>query len=266
MNNHVKNIVITGSSRGIGFGLATYFLEQGMNVVVVGSTEESTARAVDKLEKRFNGQVFGVACHVADDEQVERLGRMAKEQLGTIDIWINNAGVTQPAVKLHELSNEAVEHIFDVNVYGVINGSKVAVELMLHQGYGSIYNMEGLGSDGRVVVNYGYYGTTKRMVRYFTKVLAKEQEGSGLLIGRLSPGMVITDLLLNDIEKSSNKEKTMKIFRILADRVQDVAPYLGKRILKNRKNGSYIAWLTTPKIFYRFITAGFIKRDPFEEK
>ena len=77
--------------------------------------------------------------------------------------------------------------------------------------------------------------------------------------------MVTTDLLMKDIEKSKNKEKTLKIFSILADRVDVVAPFLGKGILHNTKNDVLIAWLTTPKIIYRFMTSSIIKRNPFDE-
>lgn len=70
---------------------------------------------------------------------------------------------------------------------------------------------------------------------------------------------------MKDIETLENKEEALKIFRILADKVSDVAPYLGQRILKNNKNNALIAWLTTPKIIYRFMTSKIVKRNPFSE-
>lgn len=258
----MKKIVITGSSKGIGYGLAKYFLEEGHKVVIVGSTEKSTMSAYNKFVKTFPTSVYKVPCDVTDYAQVVNLGHKAAALMGGIDIWINNAGISQPAIPTHLLSEEQIRKIVDVNIHGVINGSKFAMNYFIKKRGGALYNMEGLGSDGRIAANVGYYGSSKRFVRYYTRVLAKENKNKNIIVARLSPGMVTTDLLLKDIEKSKNKEKTLKIFNILADKVEDVAPFLGKRILSNRKNDALIAWLTTPKIVFRFLTAGFIKRNP----
>jgi len=260
----MKRIVITGSSRGIGYGLGTYFLEHGNKVCIVGSTGNSTNKAYESLKNQYQGQVYKIACDVTKYEQVVNLSQQAQELMGGIDIWINNAGITQPSMPTHLVSEEDIRRIVDINIHGVINGSKVALDYFYKQKSGSLYNMEGLGSDGRLQAGMAYYGGTKRFLRYYTRSLAKENSESGVLIGRLSPGMVTTDLLLKGLEHSADKENTMKIFSILADKVEDVTPYLGQRILSNTKNNVLIAWLTTPKIIYRFLSAPFVKRHPFD--
>lgn len=258
-----QRIVITGSSKGIGFGLATYFLKQGHKVVISGSTEKSTLEAKQKLYQEFGSAVEGVPCDVTEYIEVLNLCTKASEILGGIDIWINNAGISQLSCPAHLMPLEEVRRIVDINLFGVIHGSKIAINYMLKQGHGALYNMEGLGSDGRIAKNLGYYGMSKYAVRYLTKVYTEELKDTLLIIGRLSPGMVTTDLLMKDIEKTSDPVKTRKIFSILADKVSDVTPYLGKRVLENKKSGVLIAWLTTPKILFRFLTAGMIKRNPF---
>lgn len=260
----MKRIVITGSSKGIGFGMASYFLGQGHQVIVVGSSEESTDEAISKLKPKYSDKVFGVACNITNYEEVKNLSEQTIALIGGYDIWINNAGIAQSPCPINELSQEDIKTQIDINIHGVINGSKVAMNYFLEQKTGALYNMEGLGSDGRMAKNLGYYGGTKRFVRYFSRVLAKENEASNVIVGRLSPGMVTTNLLMKDIENSSNKEKTLKIFSILADKVEDVAPFLGQKILSNTKNNVLIAWLTTPKIIFRFMTSSFIKRNPFD--
>ena len=123
--------------------------------------------------------------------------------------------------------------------------------------------MKGLGSDGRIAPNMAYYGGTKRFLRYYTIALAKENKEQNIIIGRLSPGMVTTELLLKDLDISNADDQTIKLFKILADKVETVTPYLCEGILSNTKNNRLIAWLTTPKILLRFLSAPFSKRNPF---
>ena len=101
---------------------------------------------------------------------------------------------------------------------------------------------------------------TKRAVRYFTDAAVHETIGGPVLIGYLSPGMVLTDFLLEPLSKNRNAEKTKRIYNILADKVETVAPFLAKAVLKNKKHGRRIAWLTTGKIIGRFIRTIFFKR------
>ena len=115
-----------------------------------------------------------------------------------------------------------------------------------------------------VITGSAYYGMTKRMVRYFTRCLSKELEGTNVIAARLSLGMVLTKLLLKDVEASPDKESTLKIFKILADKADVVAEFLSDKILQNKKNGAYIAWLTTGKILWRFMTAPITKRNPMK--
>lgn len=256
-----KVIVITGSSKGIGFGLAKCFLEEGHDVVLVGTSKESVETAANNL-KQYNGKFLAIVCNVTSKESIDNLIKETDSHYDQIDIWINNAGVTHTSASILELEYEEINKVVDINVYGVITASRAIGQYMLEQKFGAIYNMEGLGSDGRIANGSDYYGMTKRMVRYFTRCMAREFKDSGVIIGRLSPGMVFTDLLLKDIDKSPNKESTLKIFRILADNVPVVTEYLSKKILKNKKNDAYIAWLTTRKIIFRFLTAPIIKRNP----
>lgn len=258
-----KNIVITGSSRGIGYHMAQYFLGQGHRVLISGSSLESTEKAFDQLKEIYTDRVVMKSCDVTNYEAMKQLGDFAISVFDEIDIWINNAGVSHQSLPAHELNADMIKKVVDVNVLGVTYGSKVAVTVFTQQGFGALYNMEGLGSDGRVIPGQSIYAASKRFLRHYTRTLTKESKGKGYIVGRLSPGMVTTDLLMKDIDSSDNPEKAKKIFSILADRVTTVAPWLGQRILSNDKNGQLIAWLTTPKIIYRFMTASLIKRNPF---
>lgn len=253
-------IVITGGTRGIGFAMAKQFLLMGNSVVISGTSSESVNAALSTLNSQ---KVFGVKCLVENFEDDLNLFNFAKNKMGGVDIWINNAGINQPKKFFCDIEQNEYKKVIDIDILGLMNGTKVALSQMQEQRHGFIYNMEGLGSDGRIISGSIIYGTAKRAVRYFTLGAAKEAADTGVCIGRLSPGMVLTDFLLKDVEEDTPKNRqTKKIFNILADRPETVASFLCNGIIKNTKNNSYIAWLTTPKIISRFFFA-FKRKNKF---
>ena len=162
-----------------------------------------------------------------------------------------------------ETGEKYTENIIKTNMIGMIFGSQIAAKEMLKQGFGSIYSMEGLGSNNMVQPKTILYGTTKRALRYFTQGLAKELKGTGVIAGRLSPGMMLTDFITktSDGDRSEvvSDEEFVKIFNILGDKPETVAKFFIPRILNNTKNDALIAWLTNKKAAWRFMTAGFRK-------
>ncbi|MEO8610549.1 MAG: SDR family oxidoreductase [Chloroflexota bacterium] len=262
MASNNKVIVITGSTRGIGLGMAGEFLKRGHQVVISGRSAESVAKAITGLQPAFGDRVFGQPCDVGDFAQVETLWAASVAHFGRVDIWINNAGISHPSQDFWTLPTSTLDDVVRTNLMGVIHGSKVAITGMLKQGFGQLYNMEGLGSAGPISPGLILYGTTKSGLTYFTKGLVKELQDKPVQVGFLSPGMVVTDLLTGGEELAENS-RTRRIFNILADRVETVVPFLVDGILSNTKHGARIAWLTTPKIAWRFMTARFTKRDLF---
>jgi NAD(P)-dependent dehydrogenase (short-subunit alcohol dehydrogenase family) len=260
-----KHVVITGSTRGIGNGLAKEFLALGCNVTINGRTSETVEAAAAQLGEGYNERrVVGVAGSVADPEDASRIWHEAVKAFGRVDIWINNAGLGQTWALLGAVEHSEITQIIDVNILGTINGCRVAMAGMATQGGGQIYNMEGYGSDGRMGQLLTVYGMSKRAIQYLSRSLAKELSGSTVQLGTLYPGMVVTDLLLNPMAHVPEEfEKAKKIFNIIADRVETVAPYLARRVLSNTKHDVRISWISTAKILLRFLVAPFRKRDLF---
>lgn len=261
-----KVIVITGSTRGIGFGLAEAFLGLGCQVVVSGRFQESVQSAVEQLSSRHAlDNILGQLCDVADYSQVEELWKAGKDQFGRIDIWINNAGVSHPQASFWEQPLEEIYAVVETNIFGTMYGTRVALREMLAQGYGALYNMEGLGSDGRIVDGLAVYGSTKSALRYLNRSLEKQLEGMPVIVGSLSPGMVVTEMLTKQYDNRPPEEweRAKRIFNILAERVENVTPWMAEQILKNEKSGVRITWLSRSKTLFRFITAPFRKRDLF---
>lgn len=254
-------VVITGGTRGIGLGLASAFLDRGCRVAICGRRQESVDKALADLSA--GRKALGLACDVTDRAQVQALWDRTVDSYERIDHWINNAGLSTSPKPLWELPTSQLESVAATNVLGVMNGSAVATGAMLQQGGGTVWNMEGLGSDGRTVPGLAPYGATKRAVTYLTDALAKELKGTPVRAAHLSPGMVVTDLLLQDYDPLE-LEKAKKVFNILADRVETVTPWLAERVLAGTGNGGRVAWLTRRKAAVRFMTAAFRKRDLFE--
>ncbi len=259
----MKTVVITGSSRGIGFGLAKALLARNCQVVISGRGAAALEAARVALIGQ-GGSVVAKTCDVSRMDQVEALWSAAVGRFGTVDVWINNAGMVTPRLRLDAVSEADIDAVVATNLMGVVKTTKVVMTRMLAQGGGRIYNFEGFGSDGMTAPGLTLYGATKRAVTYFTKSMGKELADTPVKIGTISPGIVATDLLQAEMKDASEAERvrSMKLYNILGDRVETVAPFIADGVVAGE---DAIRWLTMPKAMGRFMTAGFRKRDIFTE-
>ena len=267
----MKTIVITGSTRGIGFNLADAFLAQGCRVVISGRTQATVDQAVAQLAARHpqstaseasGAVVCGWSCDVSQYGQVQALWDLSVERFGRVDIWVNNAGISNMQDKLWKVEPESLREVILTNLLGLEYGSRVAMLGMLAQGGGAIYNLGGLGStNGRKVDGLTPYATTKAGIRYFTEALALEAKDTPVIIGLLRPGMVITDMLTKQYQGDAAAWARFKrILNILADRPETVTPWMAQKILENTRSGATLSYSGTLKTMWRFISAPFSKR------
>ena len=249
-----KTIVITGSTRGIGLGLAREFVKRGHQVVVNGRNEKNVSQVVSELHET-KPDIIGVTGSISDEQTHLDLIEKSVSAFGKIDIWINNAGIPQPYELFADLDPECIRKLVYTNIYGLLLGTRIAAAHMTSQGYGKIFNMEGFGSDGRMMNKLTLYGTTKRAVHYFTKAFAREMKDSPVQIGVLSPGMVRTDFISDPMKSASPEEskRFKKVHDILAEEVDVVAPFLVRRMLESSKNYDRIEFLTKTKIFFKMM-------------
>ncbi len=261
----MKVVVITGSTRGIGYGLADSFMARGCQVMISGRAPATVTQAVNKLAQKYGAaNVAGQPCDVTDLQQVQALWDAAAARFQRVDIWINHAGVGNTPMPFWELDPEKMRQVVGTNVLGTMYGCQVALRGMLKQGYGSLYNMEGYGSSSsaRMVKGLALYGTSKAALAFLDSALIDELKGTSIIVGTLQPGMVVTDLLTNQRESDPAEwERSKRIFNILADRVETVTPWLADQVLANQKNGARISWANGMKIGLRFLTAPFVKRN-----
>ncbi|TYJ15889.1 hypothetical protein E1A91_A10G213100v1 [Gossypium mustelinum] len=220
------NVLITGSSKGIGYALAKKFLIAGDNVIICSRSAERVESAVNNL----------------------------REEYGEQRVWINNAGSNAYSYKpLAEASDEDLIEVVSTNTLGLMICCREAIKMMLQQPRGGhIFNIDGAGSDGRPTPRFAAYGATKRSVVHLTKSLQAElqmQDVKNVVVHNLSPGMVTTDLLM-----SGATTKQAKFFiNVLAEPAEVVADYLVPNIRSIPASGSwkptYIRFLTGLKAY-----------------
>ena len=263
----MKNVVITGSTRGLGLEMAKEFLKAGCNVTISGSKPQSFDKAKEEL-KKFENQFIYIACNVRNIDDIKNLWLKSVERWGRVDIWINNAGQNCPREYLWGTPDEYIDAVVDTNIKGIMYGSKVAAENMLKQGHGQIWNMEGLGSNDMIIEQTILYGTSKRALTYFTKALAKELKDSPVKAGRLSPGMMLTEFITKsptgEISSVTEDKRFRRVFNTLGDKPETVAKFFVPRILGNTKQDAHLVWLTNLKSAKRFMMAPFNKRELLE--
>ncbi|GAB2246648.1 hypothetical protein Droror1_Dr00002141 [Drosera rotundifolia] len=244
------NVLITGSTKGIGYALAREFLKAGDNLIVCSRSAERVESAVQSLTAEFGERsVWGTTCDVREGQDVKNLVAYAQENLKYIDIWINNAGSNAYSYKpLAEASDEDLIEVVTTNTLGLMICCREAIKMMLNQPRGGhVFNIDGAGSDGRPTPRFAAYGATKRSVVHLTKSLQAElqmQDVKNVVVHNLSPGMVTTDLLM-----SGATTKQAKFFiNVLAEPAEVVAEYLVPNIRSNAANG------TTRPTYIRFLT------------
>lgn len=263
----MKVVVITGSTRGIGFGLARALLERGCAVVLSGRSVESVQAALERLPTPGGGAALsGSVCDVRSPASLQSLWDHCLQQFGRVDIWVNNAGLSNQPDNVWQVPTDQIKAIIDTNIFGAVIGTKVALHGMLEQGHGAIYLMEGMGSDGRMHAGQTLYGMTKYALDYFFKALADEISGTPVIVGAIRPGMVVTDLLTEPFRGRPDEwERVKPIFNIIADPLDLVSDWMAEAILANDQNGKILSRLSRADIAWRFLKAPFSRRDLFHD-
>lgn len=252
----MKTVVITGSTRGIGYALAQSFLREGCHVVISGRKKTSVQGAVKQLSVKFdNDRVSGKSCDVTSYDALQKLWDFSVDQFGEIDIWINNAGISNALNMVQDIPADEIQRVVETNVLGEMYGSKVALNGFTQQGHGALYNMEGMGAKkGMKVDGLSIYGATKAGLRFFNDATIKENKNESILIGALLPGMILTDMVMSQYEgKPEDWHKVKGILGAISEDVQVVADWLTKKILDNKKNGVRFEYSNTFKILLRMI-------------
>jgi len=186
-----KTIVITGGSSGLGKGLAQLLVSKGNRVVICSPIKEE----IEKTAREINAIPF--VADVTKVNDMQALTNFAVSSFGLIDIWFNNAGVWIPRALFQDVDIEKIRSMFDVNVFGVMNGSKVAVVQMQKQGGGTIVNIISTSGLSSRPMSSGY-ASSKWAVRGFSDSIREENRKTNIKIISVYPGGMQTSLFKED--------------------------------------------------------------------
>ena len=189
-----KVAVITGSTRGLGLGIAQAYAAEGATVVISSRTTAAVERVVADFQAA-GYQASGLACDVGNRAEVEALAQHAIERWGHFDIWVNNAGLSSPYGPTIEVPPADFEVVLDTNIRGTYYGSRAALLHFTARGSGKLINLLGRGDD-KPVPFQNAYASSKAWIASFTAALAKENaRQAGIGVFAFNPGLVDTDML-----------------------------------------------------------------------
>lgn len=209
-----KTAIVTGASRGLGAFIARDLAAHGARVACVATRAENASDVVRSIEKA-GGVAQSFACRVEQKQSVEALFTAVSEQLGEVDLLINNAGVSRPMLTM-EMTEENWDLHMDVNCKSIFLCSQAAARQMKSNGGGVIVNIGSILGRNAFPATLGYC-TSKAAVDQMTRVMAIEWARFGIRVNAVAPGYVYTDLLsaleqegkikISDLERRTPQRK-----------------------------------------------------------
>ena len=189
-----KTAMVTGGTRGIGFAIVKLYLENGAAVALCGSKKETVDKALDKLKaENPDYKVIGLYPDLQNPEEVAKAVEVTKETFGSLDIMVNNAGISARD-KLYDYKAEDFSKIMALNVNAVFNCAQAAAKVMKEQGGGVILNTSSMVSIYGQPSGVGY-PASKFAVNGMTKSLARELGKDNIRVNAVAPGITKTDMV-----------------------------------------------------------------------
>lgn len=187
-----KTAVVTGGTRGIGFAIAKTYLDNGANVAVAGSRQETVDKALAQLTQ-YGDRVMGICPDLCDPEAVGAAFAGVKEKFGSLDILVNNAGISS-RTSLYDYTVEEFGKIFDLNVKALFVCAQAAARIMKGQGGGVILNTSSMVSEFGQPSGSGY-PASKFAVNGLTRSWARELAKDQIRVNAVAPGVTATDMV-----------------------------------------------------------------------
>lgn len=187
-----KTVLVTGASRGIGKAVAVKFAKKGYNVVINCAHREQELLQAQKEIESYQVPCTSYLGDMGDLTACEQLFQRIKKQYGTLDVLVNNAGVSYIGL-LQDMSSEDWNRILHTNLTSVFNCCKLAIPMMLSAGQGKIVNISSVWGNVGASCEVAY-SATKGAVNAFTKALAKELAPSNIQVNAVACGAIDTEM------------------------------------------------------------------------
>lgn len=235
MSENIKTAIITGSSRGIGAAVALRLAKDGFNIAL-NDLNEGMFDGNDIAEKiRAEGVETGIFCaDVSNYARCEEMVKAVKERFGTIDVLINNAGITRDGL-MARMSEEQYDSVISVNQKSVFNMMKLAGNVMIRQKYGKIVNLASVaglyGNPGQI-----NYSASKAAIIGMTKTAAKELGSRNINVNAVAPGFISTPMT----DKLTDEQKAKMLEAIAMKRYGTVDEIAGVVSFLCSEDASYV--------------------------
>jgi len=204
-----RSAVVTGAAQGIGYEIARVFAENGASVVIADMNGDAAAEAAAKITAA-GGTASAVQTDVTDADQVQAAVQAAVDRYGSLDIMVNNAGITRDAT-MRKMSEEDFAAVIDVHLKGTWHGTKAASLVMREQKRGAIVNISSIS--GKVgMLGQTNYSAAKAGIVGLTKAASKEVAHLGVRVNAVQPGLIrtaMTEVLRPDVWEGKMKEIPM---------------------------------------------------------
>jgi 3-oxoacyl-[acyl-carrier protein] reductase len=184
-------VVVTGAARGIGFGTATRFAEEGASVAILDLDESAAAEAATKLPLVDGAKSIGIGCDVSNTEAGEAAVERVVAELGGIHVLVNNAGITRDNL-LFKMTDDDWDLVLGVHLRGAFVMTRAAQKHFVAQKYGKILNLSSVSALGnRGQLNYS---AAKMGIQGFTRTLGIELGPFGVNANAIAPGFIATEM------------------------------------------------------------------------
>lgn len=204
-----KRIIVTGGTTGIGKAIADLLVSLGGRVLIFGRDEEAFRKSFEDIKQQFpDCELYGTPADVTKKEDIDTILKIADEQLGGIDILINNAGLASDGVTKGTF--EDWKYVIDTNIMGYLGFCKEAVSRMSDQKSGHIINIGSMSAESRSPEST-IYVATKSAIRGFSTSLRKEVNPLGIKVSLIEPGAVSSDMQPGTHEEHQKKIDKMEM-------------------------------------------------------
>jgi NAD(P)-dependent dehydrogenase (short-subunit alcohol dehydrogenase family) len=230
--------IVTGSTKGIGRAMAEGLAASGASVVVSSRKQDACETVAAEIQEATGSRAIGIACHVGDWDAVGELIAGVKDQLGRIDVLVNNAGINPARIGPADMTLEYWRKVFAVNVEGPLRTSQFAAPIMRDQGGGSIVNIASMGgySGGASICAYA---ASKAALINLTKSMAQEWALWKVRVNALSPGPFLSEMMEGG-ERTAPGFKDMVAAGTLMRRIADPGEIVGPVLYLASDASSYV--------------------------
>jgi len=243
-----KTALITGASKGIGYGIAESLASEGADIVICARHEDELEEAANNL-RRHGSRVLAIPADLIESQDIQKLVDAATDAFEQIDILVNNAGTIGEYGTFADTPMEEWRAVFELNLFAVVELTQKIIPLMQKQGWGRVINVSSENGT-QPYPDMIHYSASKGALDNFTKALSKQYANDGILINTISPAFIETPLVEGMIQQMAEEQGVSKE-QVIESFLEENRPHIElKRPGTIDEVGAVAAFLASEKASY----------------